>query len=213
MLVVMLVLLIATAAAAISVQATTLEMRSAGYTRRELQTKYVAEAGLASAYRTLNRVGPRALLYAMKGINVTQPVMANFHEPELGLSATAKTAYRIVSDDYTVAASPLVPPVKTAEDGSGSLGPGQAYEPWFVVDVYDHYAMASPNPGYRLEGYGQLYFLYANFTARGFTIRTRTQDERDSTTFNPLNSPLSAGQANQTAFTACGTAQLGPFTP
>jgi hypothetical protein len=205
MLVVMLILLIATAAAAISVQATTMEMRSAGYARRELQTKYVAEAALASAYRTLNQVGPRSLLYAMSKATV-QPDMTRLHEPALSLSGSAKTAYRIVSDDYPATiAAPMVPPVNSAEDGSGTLGPGQAYQPWFAVDIYDHYSAPSANPGYRLEGYGSLYFMYANFTARGFTIPSGAS--------GPVNDPLSDGQFNQAAFTACGTAQLGPFTP
>jgi hypothetical protein len=189
MLVVLLILMVATATAAMSVQSTNFELRSAGYGRREIQTKYISEAALTAALSTVESAGPQSILAAIQGS--APPLMGNFNEPEL---ETGKGGYRILSTDYSALATPPV-----VNGANGTLGPGQAYEPWFAVDIYDQYSVPAAVAGYRADGNSSFAFLNATFVARGFTVPAGA------------TVPQSSGAVNQSANTTCGSAQSGPF--
>ncbi len=193
MLFVMLVLLVATATAAISVQSTNFELRASGYARRAAQTAHVAESALVTTLGVVDRAGPKSFLYAME--RSESPIMQSFNEPEL---VTGKQAYRVFSDDF---ANDSVPVVRSQSEADvGSLGPKQAYQPWFAVDIYDVYTAPARTAGYHVEGQGNLVFMHATYIARGMTI------ERGAA--NPTQ-----GAVNQSARNHCACAQSGPFVP
>jgi hypothetical protein len=188
MLVVLMIIMVATATATMAVQSTNFELRSSGYGRRETQTKYVSEAALSTALGTVESAGPQFLIAALNKSD--PPVMGNFNEPELD---TGKGGYRIYSSDY----SGLTPPPVAGGD-DGTLGPKQAYEPWFAVDIYDQYSVPAVVAGYRTDGNSPFAFMNATFVARGFTVPAGA-------------TPLSSGAVNQSANTSCGCAQSGPY--
>jgi hypothetical protein len=189
MLVVLMILMVATATAAMAVQSTNMELRSAGYQRREAQTKYVSEAGLVTA---LGKVDGLSLEKIYTVINSSGPqVMGVFNEPEMD---TDKKGIRIYSDDYSDLTTPPI-----AGGNTGTLGPGQSYDPWFVVDLYDQHFVDTPIAGDRADGGGYFKFLYFSLVSRGFTVPVGTA------------LPQSTGGANQAANTTCGSAVLGPF--
>lgn len=189
LLVVLMIIMVATATAAMSVQSTNFELRSAGYGRREIQTKYVSEAALTAALSTVESAGPQSIITAINGS--APPLMGNFNEPDLD---TGKGGYRILSTDYSGLTTPPV-----VGGNNGTLGPGQAYQPWFAVDIYDQYSVPAAIAGYRADGDSSFAFMNATFVARGFTVPTGATE------------PLSSGAVNQSANTTCGCAQSGPF--
>jgi hypothetical protein len=203
MLVVMMVLLISTAASAVAVQSAGFEMRAAGHGRRFTQTQYVAEAALVYGVSYIDRIGgPRAVLHGMKTSG--PPPMDIFGEPDLVGTGYESDGYRMASNDFY---GESVPPVRapTTED-PGSLGPKQAYEPWFAVDIMDVRSVPAVDPGYHVEGYGQLSFAIMNVVARGFTIpRFQMGPGSDVEDENY--------RVGESAHTACSCVVSGPFAP
>jgi hypothetical protein len=129
------------------------------------------------------------MLHAMDSSD--PPAMSTFNEPEL---EAGTGGYRILSTDYSTYTTPPV-----AGGDTGTLGPGQAYEPWFAVDMYDLYTVPAVVPGYRVDGNTPFAFLNATFMARGFTVPSGA------------TAPSAGGSANQAASTTCGGMQSGPY--
>lgn len=178
MLIVMLVLLMATAIAVFSVHATSYEIRAAGHMRRAMQTQHVAESGAIGALAWVDRWGPPALLRAMTRTSEAHRSsgeealsLSEFHEPEL---ADGKDGYRMFLEDLQT------------DDGipidRETLGGGaQAYDAQIYVDVYDVYTTTRTLPGYRSDGRGEVKFMRATYTSRGRT-RVAAGDVREDDT-------------------------------
>jgi len=166
MIVVMLIILSVTALALFSVHSTTSELRASGHLRQAMQAQYVSESGAVSALSLLDNPtwGPRGLLHSMRQTTLSttlgRPVMAPY-EPELTLN---QEAYRLFSQDFTTFVGNS--PVATDSLGAGT-GTRQPYDPFFSVDVTDHYQCTAPIAGQRADGAGRLQFLCATYTARG----------------------------------------------
>jgi hypothetical protein len=166
MLVVMLILLTATAMAAISLQATQSELRAAGANRVALQTQYVAEAAMSTSLSWIDSTSVAGTFYTvqLKGQNAlpNPPDMALFGEPPIGTNRAWANRTRWEQQreliDYVTA--PLTAPgglVKRPTAGTqiadpiGTFGPRAAYVPGqqretamgpdqivdYVVDLYD----------------------------------------------------------------------------
>lgn len=154
MLVVMGILLAASATAMFAVHSTSFEMRAAGYQRNALQTQYVAESALNSSIAMIDAMGPAALLYAMR--QSTPPALQPY-EPDL---LPGRNGYRITRADFPTDAPPI------EADGRWTQ---QGIQPEFAVDINDEYVFTGAIEGQRSDGYGQLQYLAATFTARGRT--------------------------------------------
>jgi hypothetical protein len=154
MLVVMLVLLAATATASFAFHATSFEVRAAGNHRMMMQTGYVAEAALVSSIAMAEQMGP-ALGMAMEAntiLAVYEPFERNPTDPE---------TYRFYLTDFPVA----TPPIETSFSAPAepSYGNFNRFRPFFVVDANDKYDAACGIPGMPV---GTM-CVYATFTARG----------------------------------------------
>jgi hypothetical protein len=156
MLIVLLILLTATALATTSLQTTQFELRSAGYNRAAVQMQYVSEA---AAMNTIAWVDATALdgsfltrqLRPWKEAKVA-PTMALFGEPEVPTDNLA-LANRTVWSQQSALTTLTLPPITNAgyaqgnfTDPIGTLGPRSTYQAGapmndntteYVVDLYD----------------------------------------------------------------------------
>jgi hypothetical protein len=164
MLVVMLILLTATAMAAVSLQTTQYELRAAGYNRAALQTQYVSEAGANTSIAWVDATSmDRSFLQHIAAWNSQQyaPSMLLFGEPNVDPSYRQnanRTEWRQQRVLTTVIMPPITKPGSTdgTTDPVGTFGPRSNYVPGvddsnhpgetaYVVDLYD--CRQLPNTG------------------------------------------------------------------
>ncbi|MEM7447273.1 MAG: hypothetical protein AAF355_03425 [Myxococcota bacterium] len=167
MLVVMLMLLMITATAYYSIRSTAFELRAATYQRQALQTDYVAETALNAATAWVDFYGPASLLFALQesvrlrqagGVGMVTPPEP-FEVPLL----PGRESYRLGQGDFVGMTATTEEPIELA-----AFGDDHAYQPFYVIDVYDHYVSPVVQGG-RADGLGQLQFLNVTLTARGRT--------------------------------------------
>lgn len=169
MLIVMLILLISTATATFAVQATGLEVRSAGHERQALQTHYVTEAGIESALLWVDDTDPSVVAHVMAS---SSPPDLSQYEPAL---MAGKQGYRLVLGDFATlddeqdpnSDTVRNPPIDT-DSPHPSLGT-VPYEPTFTVDINDNYTFSGAMPGYRVDGKSSMKYMIATYTIRGQT--------------------------------------------
>jgi hypothetical protein len=159
MLVVMLILLTATAMAAASLQSTQYELRSAGYNRASLQTQYTSEAAANSTIAWVDATSmDRSFLTQISSWNSSAhpPNMLYFGEPIIpdGNRGNAnRTQWRqqaLLTAALTVTTMPPITRTGSTSDPVGSFGPRSNYvagvqnpDPAdltpsdYVVDLYD----------------------------------------------------------------------------
>ena len=164
MILVMLVLILATAAATFAVHSTTLEVRAAGYSRQALQTQYIGETGAVSALDLFSVVGPTGILYALQQSKAMLTANMNTLYGEPGFAAN-KSDYRMKMSDFVTAARPTAP-IETNAANDASLGRSQL-QPDFLVDINDNYTYTRPIAGARDDGRGTLQYMGATVTSRG----------------------------------------------
>jgi hypothetical protein len=167
MLIVMLIILMATAVAMFAIHATSYEVRASGHVRQLMQTQYVAEAGTMATLSWVDRAGPRTLMSLMRQATLQRQArgpdglkMVEFGEPPL---LPAKDAYRFDAPQLMTITNVL--PVDRESLG----GMRQAYAPLVLVDVYDNHIFTRVMAGERADGHGQMRYLRATYTARGRT--------------------------------------------
>ena len=197
MLAVMLVLLLATATAAISVQATGFEMRASGHGRRAMQSKLVTEAGLALTISRIDTLGGAHLDMSFKELekNGVVPGGATFNEPDCQYPGDNGCNrfdhnYAVAGQSDFVSANFVNSPMPDS-----ALGSSQGYQPWFAVDLRYTEDDSKPIPGFRAEGGGTMKFLHVNLVARGGTVYNTGGGAR----------------ANRTIHTSCAVLKLGPL--
>jgi hypothetical protein len=157
MMVVMLILLTATALAAVSLQSTQYELRASGYNRAALQTQYVSEAAAATTMAWVDATSmDRSFMRHLATWNLAPnpPDLRQFGEPALtaGNKQNAnRTQWRQQKQLTGVGMSPISVPGATdgVADVVGTFGPRSGYVPGvfneltptdpvdFVVDLYD----------------------------------------------------------------------------
>lgn len=170
MLVVMLLLLIVTATATFAVRTTSLEIRSSGYARQHMQTRYLTEGALAAGLAMGENRG--AALQRQMIHQSTSGALAGAVTPIRRLATTEPVMDSNVGNDrievsHFAASSAVVgqPIVTTA--GAESYGLQMGYAPTFVVDVNDEHAFYGVVPGQRSDGNGTFEYMAATYTARG----------------------------------------------
>lgn len=161
MMAVMLILLLATATAAVTVESTGYEAKASGYNRLAAQVENISEAGLVATVARIDIVGAESLKEAMKKNHAAKVAAFNSNrpvdEPPIG---QGDYVYRVNLAQYLATEKPM--------DKAASIGPNQAYDVDFTVDIYDAYISNRPVPGYKADGRpGSVRFLAATYIARG----------------------------------------------
>jgi hypothetical protein len=168
MLIVMLIILMATATAMFAIHATAFEVRASGHVRQLMQTQYVGESGVMATMALVDRIGPHALQSIMRQRNQLRMASGNlsaidmegYGEPPL---APSKDGYRFNGDELQSIVG------VQAADRESLGGERQAYTPMILVDVYDTHTVTRVVAGERADGYGQMRYIRATYTGRGRT--------------------------------------------
>lgn len=173
MLVVMLIILMATATAFFAIHSTAFEVRASGHVKQSMQTQYVSESGALSALTWVDRFGPVALQVAMRRTSEARrasgvPVldMEPFNEPQL-YQDDAQGVYR---EGYRMTLEQLETDLGTVPLDRESIGgTRQVYQPFVYVDIYDKWVWTGALAGRRADGGGKLEHMRATYTSRGRT--------------------------------------------
>ena len=155
MLVVMLIIMVATATAAMSVQSTQYELQAAGHERNAVQTRYLAETTLLTTAAWFDKVfdpvsgggfgvfydncanrdydsdmagqqGPRMWLYGQPEVNLATQAACRLNWHAMSQIEWPRAINQV--HPITLPADPTLPNAETV-DFSGSLGPKHAYQP------------------------------------------------------------------------------------
>ena len=149
MLVIMLILMIATASAAVSVQTSQSELHAAGEARIAMQAHYASEAAIMSTVAWVDDIGDREGAFTQlwrDGQSAAVPNMDRFAEPAIPAGTGRRYAMRVTQMgqlrqfDAAVEMPPLGvrDTAATIPDLYGSFGPRQVYQPTpFTVDITD----------------------------------------------------------------------------
>jgi hypothetical protein len=161
MMAVMLILLLATATAAVTVESTGYEAKASGYNRMAAQVKSISEAGLVTTVATMDRLGAQSLKDAMKTQTAAKLEAFNADKPaDEPPMVEGGYAYRVKYGNYSQTNKPT--------NKEAAIGPNQAYDVNFSVDIYDAYISNRSIPGYTVDGRpGSLQFLATTYIARG----------------------------------------------
>lgn len=169
MMAVMLVLLLATATAFVTVESAGHEAKASGYNRIAVQTKNISESSLVNTVALMDRVGAQSLQIAMQtnydakrdAFNAGRPP----DEPPLKEGAFG---YRVTHDDYSSNNAPIT--------GDAAIGPNRTSDIDFSVDIYDAYVSTRALPGYSADGRsGAAQFLHLTYIARGWMVDRRIE--------------------------------------
>lgn len=185
LMIVLLLLLVVTATGAYAVHATSAELVGAGNTRTAYQTETMATSLAEGALDWVDRVGPAAL-YRQVTMNERNSTALNLTNAEPVPLATGQLGTRLYATDLASAGGGGSSAVGIV--GAASLNNGAPQTATGVVDVYDIYRYSGDSPGSRSDGYGDLFFLRATYTARArayMTLGTSTDEaivDRHTTT-------------------------------
>jgi hypothetical protein len=186
MLVVMLILLTATAMAAVSLQTTQYELRAAGYNRAATQTQYVSEAAASTSLAWVDGAAMDSILlvHLKAWDKQLAPALLPFGEPQAA-STYRKYSSRTQWIQQMSMWTPVMPPLTQAGTGNdlvGTLGPRSSYAAGvydkqngstdYVVDMYDcrplmNTATAGTQVNQGGSGKMQTMQLYCVYTSRG----------------------------------------------
>lgn len=197
MLVVLMVLMMTTATATFAIHATTIEMRSAGYARRSMQTSYVAEGGAHAALAYVDAIGARAAYTQYSRTQVTAGALIG---PTHATLDRETNLLRIEMTDFDGGYDVSGPPLERELARTPSLGPRNHAVPSFTVDGTDVYRNYRRSAGRDQSGRNPMQFVRVNFTSRGSTA--------------PPTDFTAAGDSrsyHETAVNARAMAEMGPF--
>lgn len=161
MMAVMLILLLATATAAVTVESTGFEAKASGYNKMATQVKTISEASLVKTMAQMDRVTATSVIRAMQtNFNDKLEAFNNDRPHDEPPLTDRQFGYRIKYTDFPESNKPI-----TKED---VLGPNQAFEIDFSVDIFDAYISTRTKPGYAADGRaGSAQFLQMTYVARG----------------------------------------------
>ena len=199
MLIVLMVLLMTSATASFAIHSTTIEMRSAGYSRQAMQASYVAEGGAYAALGYVDAMGAQAafIQYTRTRVNMSTPYV-----PGSTTVDRDTNLLRITMQDFTSGPGVEEPPLETEVTASPSLGARTVYQPSFLVDGTDLYRSYRQVAGRDQTGNDPMSYVRLNMTARGRiglapdTDYVAPGDERDY---------------HETIINARAMAEMGPF--
>lgn len=217
MLVVMLILLTATALAGVSLQATQYELRSAGFDRTAVQTQYVSEAAMSTTLSWIDTTSlDRSIMQHIDVWNSAAkgPDVGMFGEPVLTTKnrQDSNRTQWIQQARLTGVTLPPITMTNANNDPIGTFGPKSSYNPGtedpnnianpalsdYVVDMYDCRRLTGAGtPGTQVNtgGSGTIrqFQLYCVVTARGrsFMFGSFTGKTKIWTTSSGIAYPVS----------------------
>ncbi len=195
LLVVTLILLMVTGTATFAIHSTAAELRAAGHARVAHQTGYLGESGLVAAMDWVDQAGPRPLvdLLTAEETAARQISLAPF-EPPLAAGKYAHRFYLAELQPSTVAeAAEGDPDADPSVVPSEVFGSRDAYEPFVLVDVYDHHVYTGFLPGFVASGGNHMKHLRASYTARGRArLRSSTGASTDTASYHEASSDARA---------------------
>lgn len=163
--IVVMMLLVISATAAYAVHTTSAELQGAGGTRTAFQTESMAASLADGTLDWVDRVGPAALYRQVtESERAGHPLdLTNVEQAQL---ATGQFGTRLYASDLATGSSGTSGSGATGLVGAWSLNNGVPDVATGLVDVYDIHRFSGAVAGSRSDGYGNLAFLRATYTAR-----------------------------------------------
>jgi hypothetical protein len=190
--VVLMIIMVGTASAVFSASTVSHEVRGTGFARQQLQTRYVARAGIIGALEWFDIFGPSTVRDIMITRTSTDTVQFDctggscYPEPEL---ANNRRVYRLYPEHFEA--------LQERDDGMGGTDPGllenepfeayssfgetSAYTPLVVTDIYDEHILSKLAPGAAAQGGTKFKYMRTTLTARG-RAQLASGDLKDDTT-------------------------------
>jgi hypothetical protein len=175
--VVLMIIMVGTASAVFSANTVSHEVRGAGFARQQMQTRYVARAGLIGALEWFDIFGPSTVRNLMLTPGSTEGVQfpacsattGCYPEPPL---ANNRRAYRLYPEHFDALLSQdggLTPGLfaNLPVDGDSSFGSTSAQTPIVVIDIYDEHVVSKLAPGAAAQGGTKFKYMRTTLTARG----------------------------------------------
>lgn len=159
MVVVLLVLMSATALGVYSVHSSAFEARAAGFSRQAMQARLSADSAVTATFAFIDDQGVEALHNIRENSPAT--TLAPF-EPEL---AAGQESTRLLPLNFTPFAAANGSPVSADALGARD-GAAQPYTPTYWVDINDEVLEERPIAGVRADGGGNLHYYHMSYTAR-----------------------------------------------
>jgi len=175
--VVLMIIMVGTASAVFSANTVSHEVQGAGFARQQMQTRYVARAGLIGALEWFDIFGPSTVRDLMLTPGSTEGVQFRTCNPTTGCYpepplANNRRAYRLYKDHFEALLSQdggitdglfANMPV----DGDSSFGSTSAQTPIVVIDIYDEHVVSKLAPGAAAQGGTKFKYMRTTLTARG----------------------------------------------
>lgn len=196
MLVVLMVLIGTTATATFAIHSTVVEMRAAGYSRRAMQTAYVAEGGAYASLDYIDAIGAQATFVQYSRTSV--PANTEL-APNVDSLGQEMNLLRIEMSDFVGGYDVQSTPIETEVSRTPSLGPRTNIVPTFTIDGTDLYRSPRMEAGRNHTGNNPMTYARVNLTSRG---RVAPPDPTDpSTTLDWYEARVNAR----------AMAEMGPF--
>ncbi|MEM8606803.1 MAG: pilus assembly PilX N-terminal domain-containing protein [Myxococcota bacterium] len=173
--VVMLIIMVGTASAVFSATTVSHEVRGTGFARRQMQTRYAAKAGLASAMDWFDIFGPNTVRDILLNRNANESVVfddcvgdANATcYPEVPL-ANGRRAYRLYPEHFTslqqAGNQGLL--INDPLGQAASFGNNTAVAPSVNIDIYDERIINKLAPGAAAQGGTKFKYMRTTLTSR-----------------------------------------------
>lgn len=198
MLIVLMVLLMTTATATYAIHSTTMEIRSAGFSRQAMQTSYVAEGAAYAGLGYIDSLGAQGAFVQYSRTRVNAGIASSSNAATMAYDTNL---LRVEMADFATASAGLVgPPIETEPARVPSLGPHSVNVPSFTIDGTDLYRTTRQVAGRDGTGRNPMNYVRLNVTARG-----RMAPPSD---FQRSGDPRSF---NESAVNARAYTEMGPF--
>jgi hypothetical protein len=211
--VVLMVIMAGTASAVFAANTVSHEVRGTGFARQQLQTQYVARAGLLGALEWFDIFGPETVRNIMltkgstegKGFTCGASGSGSGCYPEPPL-ANNRRAYRLypehfdalMSQDGGVTAGLIQ---NLPYEPESSFGATSAHTPIVVIDIYDEHIVNKLAPGSAAQGGTKFKYLRTTLTARG---RARLKDATEKVDGEDLGRQRHETAADMRAYIVSG---------
>ena len=168
--VVMLIVMVGTAAAVFAANTVAYEVRGSGFARQRLQTRHAARAALVGALEWYDIFGPETVRNIMLSKGSTEgkafTCIADgtcYPEPPL---PNGRLAYRLYEQhfDALVTEGDLV---SSPIEADALFGPRSVYTPAIVIDLYDDHVISRMPAGAAAQGGTKFKYMRTTLTARG----------------------------------------------
>jgi hypothetical protein len=211
--VVLMIIMVGTASAVFAAHTVSHEVRGTGFARQQMQTRYVARAGLIGALEWFDIFGPSTVRSLMltpgsdEGVQFPACSSTNGCYPEPPL-ANNRRAYRLYPEHFDALLSQDggVTPGLLANlpiDADASFGSTSSQRPLVVIDIYDEHIVSQLVPGAAAHGGTKFKYMRTTMTARG-RARLKTTSATDTAHTEDHGRELNETGADMRAYIVSG---------